>query len=94
MWWLYPLQRDWPRYDTKLYLMLGLQFWWSGEYSFITISPRSSLPWSDNICLGSICGLNKSVRLGIFDMTLKKNITKDNTKYVNMNIELMWFPNL
>ena len=30
-------------YDTKLYLMARLQFWSSEKYSFIAITPRSTL---------------------------------------------------
>ena len=40
-------------YDNKLYLLMRLQFWISGEWeiiSIITITPRSTLTGRGSIC--------------------------------------------
>ena len=48
-----------PGYDTKLYPVMGLQFWSSEKYKvipFIAITPRSTLTWSH--CTSSIHLIN------------------------------------
>ena len=53
-----PAKKESYEYDTKLQVMVRLQFWRSEEYGadFIQITPRSTLNMSGNTCLGSING--------------------------------------
>ena len=46
------LQKRFPGYDTKLHLMVRLQFWGLGSvvYPFIAITPSSTLIQSGNAC--------------------------------------------
>ena len=69
--WLYPLLRDktphqknlCPAYDTKLHLLMRLQFWRSGlcGVSLLDIIPRTTLTQSRNIFQGPIYRSNRSI---------------------------------
>ena len=106
--WLYSLQRSktsassssskkkkksWV-YDTKLHLMMRLQYGDLGsvDYLFIVIIPWSTLSWSDSTCLVSIYGSNRCLKddsylIGPYaTKTLQKQLY-ENCKYeLTMNI--------
>ena len=84
--------------DMKQHLMVWLLFWNSGStvYSFIAITPRSTLTLSGSIWSGPIYGSNRSVWKLLVLANTWNNCTKISTTQKNVNIYMlcMRFPNL
>ena len=80
-----------PGYDTKLHLMLRVQFWRSGEYLFIAITSRSILTRSSSIYQRPYLFRNYSNSTGPYTHTHthththKKILKKPLCKYENVN---------
>ena len=55
-----PYKKDCFGYHTKLHLMVKLQFLGSVEYTFITITLRSTLTWSDSTNQSLVYRSNRS----------------------------------